>query len=43
MAIQGQKGEAMRIAQQIVIRPLECVWRVSDDRLICAWIERTVT
>ena len=32
----------MRTAEQIVIRPLECVWRVSGDRLICAWIERTV-
>jgi hypothetical protein len=42
MANQGQKGGAMRTAEQIVIRPLECVWRVSGDRLICAWIERTV-
>jgi hypothetical protein len=42
MADKGQKGGAMFTAEQNVIRPLECVWKVSDDRLVCVWVERTV-
>ena len=42
VADRGQEGGAMYTAEQIVIRPLECVWRVSGDRLVCVWMERIV-
>jgi hypothetical protein len=39
-ADEGQKGGAMLTALQTVNRSLECVWRLSGERLECVWVKR---